>query len=256
MNKKILLILLALVLLGIGFFFSYETFNKPVVIKEIKDSPFSILLKNEKETFIENTEWYEAKVEYPARNQKVRDQVLKMWTDFATETEVKKYTNLAEAKEGLQINVDGLKYAFVGEYTIATSSNTISYIYQIYNFTGGAHGGTSMVAITENESQEIIPVAQILPDSSLVKVAKLAEADLKKQKQERLKSYGNMTDKEITEAQKNDIFLAEGVKPTRDNYSVAWYDGDDIVISFGQYQVASYAEGMFEVRIPKTALTQ
>lgn len=254
MNKKILLLIALLILLSSGLYFSYETFNGPLSIKEIKDSPFSILLKNEKETFTENTDWYEAKIEYPKQNQKVRDQILKMWADFATETEIKKYTNLADAKQGLQINVEGLRYSFIAEYKIATStSNTISYVYTIYNFTGGAHGSANIIAITEDEKQEIVSVEKILQLASLAKIAKLAEADLKKQKFQRLKESG-MPEKEILAMQKNDTFLAEGVKPTRENYSVAWYEGDDIVISFGQYQVASYAEGMFEVRIPKNQI--
>ena len=137
---------------------------------------------------------------------------------------------------------------------IATSTNTISYVYEIYNFTGGAHGSTVVYAITEDDKQQIIPIEQILPTDKLPKIAKIAEADLKKQKYERMKSYGTMSEKEMEVAQKNDDFLAEGVKPTRENYSVAWYDGDDVVISFGQYQVASYAEGLFEVRIKKSEI--
>jgi len=256
MNKKTSLAISLVLLLILSISYSYYIFHKPVKEIDIKDSPFSILLENSTTTFAEGTDWYDAKIVYPKKNQKVTDQIFKMWQDFATETQIKNYTNLKDAKEGLAINVDGLRYSFYADYEIATSTNTISYVYEIYNFTGGAHGGTSIVAITENEKQEIIPIEQILPTEKLVKVAALAKTDLIKQKADRMRSYGNMSEKDIAAVQKNDTFLDEGVKPTRENYSVAWYDGDDVVISFGQYQVASYAEGMFEVRIPTGTLMQ
>lgn len=255
MKSKFLIIgILFFGLLAGGIYFSYETFNKPIETKEFKDSPFSIWTKNEVENFTETTEWYETKIDYPKNNQKVRDLVFNIYEDYLKETGVKTYTDFAQAKEGLQINVEGLKYAFMAEYKIATSSNTISYVYKIYNFTGGAHGGTTVNPITFNENQEIVPIEQILPETKLAAVAKLAETDLRKQKSERMKSYGNMSAKEIEEYLKDDDFLSEGIKPTRDNYSAAWFDGDNIVIVFQQYQVGPYAEGIYEVKIPKNSL--
>lgn len=255
-SKKIILSTLVLVLLVGGVFFSYETFHKPIETKEIKDSPFSVLLKNEKENFAEESDWYESKIEYPKNNTKVRDIIFERYNAYVNETQIKKYKNLEEAKDGLQIHVEGLKYTFIAQYKIATSSDSISYIYEIYTFTGGAHGGTDIYPIVLNEKKEVVPVDKILPEKSLPKIAKLCEEDLRKQKRERMKSYGNMTDKEIGEVLKNDDFLPEGVKATRDNYSVAWYEGDNVVISFGQYQVGPYAEGLYEVRIPKTEIAK
>jgi hypothetical protein len=250
MNKNKYLALSVTLLLLLGISYSYYVFKKPIKVTEIKDSPFSILLQNASTTFVEETDWYEAKIGYPINNDKVKTDVFNKWYDFAKETQIKEYNDLTSAKEGLQINVDGLKYSFFAEYRITTSTDTISYIYQIYNFTGGAHGSTAVYAITENKDQQIVPIETILPTDKLGKVAKIAEADLKKQKADRLRSFGT-SEADVAAIMKNDSFLAEGVKPTRENYSVAWYDGDDVVISFGQYQVASYAEGMFEVRIPR-----
>lgn len=252
--KKILPFFIIIILLICGVGYSYYNFTKPIAVTEIKDSIFSSYLKNETETFKESTDWYEVSIDYPKDNQKVRDEILEMWNNFEKENQLKKYKTLEEAKEGLQINVEGLKYAFNAEYKIANSKNTLTYVYQIYTFTGGAHGGTIIYPITFNEKLEKMKSTDVLPDSQLEKVAKLSEIELKKQKYQRLKSYGNMTEEEINEIQKNDDFLSEGVKPIRENYNSVWYDGDDIVISFGQYQVASYAEGMFEVRIPRSLL--
>jgi hypothetical protein len=250
-RKKILQIVATLGLLGAGIYFSYFTFNTPIETKEIKDSPFSVLLKNDKETFLEEEEWYDTKIEYPKNNTQVRNMIFERYQAFVKETEIKKYKNIEDAKAGLMINVEGLKYTYIAEYKIATGTDSISYIYQIYTFTGGAHGGTEVFPVVFNDKLEIVPIDKILPETTLVKVSALCEADLKKQKRERLKSYGSMSDAEINEYVKNDDFLAEGVKPTRDNYSTAWYEGDMVVISFGQYQVGPYAEGIYEVRVSK-----
>lgn len=254
MNKKILLLSIALAIVAFGAYYSYNNFKKPVKVVEIKDSPLSILTQNVSETFTEGSDWYDTKIQYPKNSQKVSDLIFANYNEYLKDTGVKNYASLAEAKEGLQINVDGLQYAYSAEYSLATSTNSVSYIYQIYTFTGGAHGSTIVYPITLNENQEIVTAEQVLPSDKLTKVSKLAYADLLKQKRERMKSYGSMTESEITDAIKDDTFLLDGTKPTRENYSVVWPEGDDLVISFGQYQVGPYAEGIYEVRIPKSSI--
>lgn len=253
MKKYLLLLLVVLACIG-GVYLSYRHFNKPLKTTEIKDSPFSILMQNATDTFAESTDWYDVKIDYTKNNQKISDLIFQKYQDFQKDTGIKNYTNLKDAKEGLQLNVEGMKYNFYATYKLATSSNSISYVYEIYTYTGGAHGGTAVYPITLDDTLQIIPVEKILPDASLQKVSALCRANIIKQKRERMKSYGSMTDKEIDEALKDDTFIDEGVKPTRDNYSNVWIDGDSVVVSFGQYQVGAYAEGMFEVKIPKSEI--
>ena len=68
-----------------------------------------------------------------------------------------------------------------------------------------------------------------------------------------MKSYG-MSAKDIDESLKDTTWLKEGTNPVRDNYSHVWIDGENIVISFGQYQVGPYVEGVYEVKIPKSEI--
>jgi hypothetical protein len=178
--------------------------------------------------------------------------IFEQYKNFVDETGIKKFNNLSEAKEGLQLNVEGMKYNFYTTYKLATSSDSISYVYEIYTYTGGAHGSTINYPITLDTSLNVIPIEKVLPQSSLQKVSALCRTDIVKQKRERMESYGNLTKKEIDDFIKNDDFIDEGVKPIRDNFNNAWYEGDNIVVSFGQYQVGPYAEGMYEVRIPKS----
>lgn len=251
-NKNILFIVLLLILVsGIGF--SYYHFNKQIPVTEIKDSLFSQFLNDKKEKFTESEEWYDVSIEYPKDNQKIRDIIFEQWNAFAKESKLKDFKTFAEAKEELQLNVEGMKYSFNSEYSLATSTDTISYVYQIYTFTGGAHGGTDIFPITLNQKLEILTPENILPDDKLKKVSEIAYKDIIRQKKERLKEYG-MSDKEINENLQDSTWVKEGTDPKRENYSSVWFDGGDLVISFGQYQVGSYAEGIYEVRIPKTEL--
>jgi uncharacterized protein YxeA len=251
--KKILLILILLILILGGIGYSYYHFNKVIPTTEIKDTPFSQYLKNEKETFKESTEWFDASIDYPRNNQKVRDTIFDQWNGFAKENRLHEFKNFEEAKTELQLNVEGLKYGFTANYKIATSTDTISYIYQVYTFTGGAHGATDIFPITLNKNLQILKVEEILPEKSLEKVSKLAFAEILKQKRERLKEYVK-DEKDLNDILADTNWVKEGTNPVRDNYSRVWIDVNDIVISFGQYQVASYAEGIFEVKIPKSEL--
>jgi hypothetical protein len=194
MNRNILIII-AIVLLAGGVFFSYENFHKPLPTKEIKDSPFSILEQNATETLAESTDWYETKIDYPKNNTKVRDMIFEQYKNFVDETGIKKFNNLSEAKEGLQLNVEGMKYNFYTTYKLATSSDSISYVYEIYTYTGGAHGSTINYPITLDTSLNVIPIEKVLPQSSLQKVSALCRTDIVKQKRERMESYGNLTKK-------------------------------------------------------------
>ncbi len=243
MKKKLLIVvfLLTFVFLGIGF--SYYTFNKQVPTTEIRDSLFSLYLKNTSETFVENTGWYETKIDYPKDNQKVRDQIFQEWNNFTKENQLKDFTDEKSAREALGIVDSEIRYTFDAQYKMVNSTNTISYVYQIYTYTGGAHGATDIFPITYNDKLEVIPVEKILPDSSLEKVSKICFEEILKQKKEKLKEFDI----------KDTSWVKEGTDPTRDNYSRAWVEGDNIVISFGQYQVGPYVEGMYEVRVPMSS---
>jgi hypothetical protein len=51
-----------------------------------------------------------------------------------------------------------------------------------------------------------------------------------------------------------DTLFEEGVAPKVENFSSFVVDGADLVVLFPPYQVAAYAAGTFEVRIPLQAL--
>jgi hypothetical protein len=222
----------------------------PIPTKEIKDGTFSVLLENATNTFSQSADWYDAKFDYPKNSKVVQDQIFQKWEDFNGEYKLDSFKTFDEASSSLGLFSPEQKYSFFASYELAHTTSTISYVYQIYNYTGGAHGGTLVYPITLDEKQQIIPIDRILPDDKLEKVSKLAYNELLKQRHARMKEFG-MKDSEISDALKDDDgWMKEGTAPTRENYSAVWLDGDSLVVSFGQYQVAPYAEGIFEVSIP------
>lgn len=165
-NKKrlILIGLMVLVLLFGGFYYrSHKTLSP----SEIKKSLFSLFLKNNSETFTEKTDWYEVSIEYPKDNQKVKDEIFQMWEDFAKENQLKDFKTYEEAKKALQLNAEGSKYVFNTTYELVHSPKTISYVYTVYTFTGGAHGATNIHPITFNQELQYLSPERILPDSLL-----------------------------------------------------------------------------------------
>jgi hypothetical protein len=107
-----------------------------------------------------------------------------------------------------------------------------------YEFTGGAHGGTSITPFMFDESgKQLVLKDLFIPDSTYLEtIADLARPRLKA----RLEENGMYAD---------DMFTP-GTEPTEENYAVFSLSDAGITFTFGQYQVAPYAAGMQEVTIP------
>jgi hypothetical protein len=204
-------------------------------------------------TYKDSTEWYDVSVEYPESPAVVKDMALKQYQDFAEDTDILKYKNYTEAKEGLNLFSPDSKYLFSTVFSTTTSSTTDSYIFETNTYTGGAHGGVSVTAITLDKSGKEIPVTEIIKDSDLPKVAAEAKRQINIEKRKRLSGAG-ISQADLDSLLSYDDSVNEGTKPTRENYSSVWIDGEDIVIHFGQYQVGAYAEGMYNVRIKRSFL--
>ena len=259
-QNRILVTVVGVLIIISAIFFSYKNFLGPIKINEIKDDRFSIFLDNKQKEFVENTDWYEVKIKYPEQNSMASDFIFKQWNDFANEYQLKKYKNRKEASEPLGLFNNESKDSFLADYKLVEGgtlfgTSTLSYIYTVYTFTGGAHGATNIAAFTVDEYGRVYNINEILPDDKLAKVSEYAYADLTKQRREKLENSGQKFESgELNRLLSDTEWLREGTKATRENYSVAWPDGDYVVISFGQYQIASYAEGIFEVKVPKSLL--
>jgi hypothetical protein len=262
MSRKIIFITTLILIAGaFAGIYSYNKFVSPINFNVKKDPSFSIYLENKQKTFEEITDWYEVKIKYPEQNLPAADFIFQEWNNFANEFQLKKYKSREEAKEELGLgDMPEQKYVFNAEYKLVEGGNlfgtsTLTYIFTVYNYTGGAHGGTNVLAYTIDETGKIYQAKDFLGESVLPKISDFVAKDILRQKKERLSNpEQKLSEKEVAEILKDESWIKEGTKPVRENYSVVWPEGDSIVVNFGQYQVGAYAEGMYEVKIPKKML--
>ncbi len=133
---------------------------------------------------------------------------------------------------------------YQGDYSISFAGDALtSLIYTIYSFTGGAHG--SMVELSLNYD--------------LVNGAEIKLADLFKPGFDYLKFISDYTIEDITKqisargGAPDEAWIKEGAGPKEINFQTFVLTKDSLIIKLGQYQVASYAEGLFSVKIPYLA---
>lgn len=204
------------------------------------------------EVYKDSKPWYNVSIEYP--NLPVAKAfIMSKYNSFTEDTKILQVKTQPEAKEVLGLMNPDWKYTFNSTISTASSNNTTSYIFETYTFTGGAHGSTDISAITLDTDGKVLPVEEILKTQNLPKIAPIARREILTEKRKRL-SAGGIESKDLESILAQDTMVDDGTKPTRENYSVAWIDGDDVVVHFGQYQVGAYAEGMYNVHIKRTLL--
>ena len=150
---------------------------------------------------------------------------------FKEETEKNAHEDMKNAKDqGMEFR----KFGAYSQYTLSYNKNGyLSLVVDYYSYTGGAHGMTNKVAYNYD-----------------LKTGKeIALADIFKKEF----SYKKYMNKEITSQMKNskDIFFYDdgGFKTIADKQPYYISDGN-IVIYFQLYEIAPYAAGFPEFRIP------
>lgn len=108
----------------------------------------------------------------------------------------------------------------------------------VYQYTGGAHGGTTTLPLVIDRSTgaEIPPGGLFREGANWLPV--LAEA-----------CFADLSaHREVFDA--DDEWLREGTAPTPENYQALLPRADGLQVSFQQYQVGPYAIGAFDVVVP------
>jgi hypothetical protein len=260
MKEKIVLGLVTILVAGVIFtFLHYRQIGQvsALVATPLTTTPVaSTAVEEEADTepkydIVDVTDWYEVKIAYPENNEAAKDAILKAYESWAKETGIKKYTTTAAAKKALGL-LPEQKYAYLVDYTEHAGSGTKSVVYTIETYTGGAHGAVQLLAYNQGADGKVLSAADILPNSQLSKAATTA----RKQIRQIMSNDGEGGVREWTdedEATYGD-WITSGTKPLRINYSTVWRDGENVVVYFGRYQVASYADGDFEVVLTPTDL--
>jgi len=135
----------------------------------------------------------------------------------------------------------GRKESLTIKYLIASSVNTVSYIYTIYADTLGAHPNGSFRTFTfdTNTGKELAIGDLFASDTYLQTLSTIARAKLPRI---------------IGTEYANPDFINPGTTPEEQNFQNFFLDNKDFVVLFPPYQVGPYALGPQTLRIPVSEL--
>lgn len=124
-------------------------------------------------------------------------------------------------------------YELVASYTVKNNDKILSFYIDYYQFTGGAHGITTRIPYNIDTSSG----------------KQLLLGDLFKYKSDYEKLINNEIEKEIKKNPENYFLGKDGFNGIKNNQQY-FIDGSTLVVYFGQYEIAPYASGMPEFKIP------
>lgn len=136
----------------------------------------------------------------------------------------------------------GRKESLQIKYLIGSSKQTVSYIYTIYEDTGGAHGNTVFRTFTfDTKTGASLALADAFSPGApyLQKLSTLSRQMLPA-----------IIDPQLVDT----TFLTDGTKPQDASFQNFFFDNSDFVILFAPYQIAAYAAGPITLRIPASQL--
>ena len=260
MNKTLVFIFV-IIILAVGGFFALKYFNIPVAPIITNKTPIQLVQKISEKTVSSKTENkkdnYLINYSYPQfsgiQNQ---DAEIKINNDL------KNYIlNLVSADEKSAVancnfsNLPGGAPDWQCEYDLGSSSfdsvegKILSVKMEYYQFTGGAHGGSTIEFLNYNlATGEKINWQNVFKKDSnyLQAISDYSKTDLTKQL---LSGQNQASDKD---------WIKTGTDPSnKDNYSTNvgfLNENGGLAIVFAQYQVAPHSTGMPEVNIPYAQL--
>lgn len=191
---------------------------------------------------------YYVEVEYPRpvplasrtaatrAQQTLEEGLLEIVTTFETDAAA-----MLAPEELSRLEEFGRRYELKLSFTEYSSTNTLSYLFSIYQDTGGAHPNGYFHTFVFNEQGEKLSLGGLFVDGSdyVDRLSLLSSIQIIEEMKKRL--------------QQDDVsgaIFAEGLSPSEQNFENFVLDGDTLAMFFPPYQVAAYAAGTFEVRVP------
>lgn len=229
MNKKYILVFLLFLILVIGSFYISKTGTVEVkevfAVSNLKSNCTikKIEEKNDKYTI----DVFYPETEYKSLNTQIINEINAQIEDFRKAVKGMEELNLPQ-KFQLNINFDSYEY---NEY--------ISFVFNIFLDTGGAHPNTYSYTITFDTKNKKVVTIEDLADKNKDILKILSDYTYNVLKDDtRIKEYG---DGEM---------LKEGTYPYKENFSKFAFDKDGLKIIFDRYSVAPYVAGAFSVTVP------
>ena len=181
---------------------------------------------------------YEADIDYPVfekeplLNAQVSDIVQKNFEAFNSEF----------------FSAEAPAYPQAFEFDIDSSSvyedtNHISFLLTVYQFTGGAHGSTTLIPITySKQTKKLLSLEEVVQPARKDWLAALS-TEARKQLNAQVKKQKFSSDED---------WINKGTEPTKENFAIFKLEKNSVRIIFSQYQVGPYASGMPEIVVPRS----
>jgi len=153
------------------------------------------------------------------------------------------FANLTpEDTKTLGLDTTEVKYDLQINYYSAVSPHTVSYIFESYSYTLGAHGNTFYRTFTFdiNTGKELLLVDLFAANAAYLDTLSVTSRD--------------MLLKNIDENLYNADFAIDGTTPINKSFANFFLDPTSLVIIFPPYAVAPYAAGTQTLAIPRTEL--
>lgn len=246
--KKILIIFIALVLLGGGFYFLKNKETAPVVVvpkAEEKSREIVFEKKNIKEVSANKSE--EIDVDYPLianvaglADENINEEIKKFVDSVIKETKknFKEFHDdpyLKDATTPLSLNI---------EYVVNsnTALGVTNVLFEVYTYSGGAHGITSVkYFVFDNKTGEALSLKDVFVGSEFLNtLSKLSILEIERI-DPGLKTYNSAT---------------EGTSAKQENFENFALADSGFKLKFSDYQIGPYVAGRLEIIIPYEKLNQ
>lgn len=201
------------------------------------------------------TEFVSIEATYPSKT--ALDDAANAKARLTIETWVKERTSgfltmvndeLLSADEKARLREDGRKYAMGISYKTYSSPGYVSYVFQVYEDTGGAHPNTYYTTFTFDVNGDKKELADLFVSGSnyLNRLSSEAYTRVLTESKKRFEAT------DLDESQLD--WIRMGTAPTHEALQFFYLNGSDLVLVFPPYQVSAYAAGTFEIPVPLSVL--
>jgi hypothetical protein len=240
-KSHIILIVIALALLSAFFYYLYRAehpVSRQTVPQETETPSAPDAISIAPEAFEHASSTYaEMQLSYPKSDAThlkeiyayVQSQKNGFWGQYGAVTADEAKQNFMREDDPYQLYID---------FRAATSSKTVSYILETYQYLGGAHGGTAVNSFTYDAAGKLLSEKDVFTGDYLSVVAPMA----------RQYFYDTLGEYAQPDA------IDNGTEATSTNYSVWYLTDTSVVFVFGEYQVGPYVIGIQEYPVDKSKI--
>ncbi|HYF13020.1 MAG TPA: DUF3298 domain-containing protein [Candidatus Paceibacterota bacterium] len=242
MNRRTLLIVLAiLVIVGLGYYF----YSNPIA----PAFSYTVIETGDRQ-HRENEEFYTVQINYPDKTplaergsggaeNRAMATITRTAADLVGQfKEVGNVNNLSQEEKD-RLTQANQKYSLNVGYKPYSSGNYVSYEFDIFMDTGGAHPNNLFKTLVFDLNGNTVELGDLFTNSSyLERISQMAQTQVR--------------DQLIARAGEASVesLINEGIAPRAENFANFVVDSDRLRIFIPPYQAAPYAAGSFEVQVP------